>query len=1041
MRAATARGYAKMLRQQGRAPCDSMSLLALALAFPALAPPAFDSARPTSPPDDPPAVVREATLAVEGDRVAALRARWEARRAIDSLDRAARLGLATLARLTYDYPTADRLYHALISPDSTRPDRFAAYARLGLGWGLEDQGWSTKAGIQFTAARRVARATGDRTAEAEALVGMAFPLGRVEGMAVGVALLDTAAMLAGPADFALRSELLRRRAIFLGVAGDPRALAVAAESRELGQRAGLLRQVAQGHRATGKILQWQGHLGPALAAFERAEPLFRRARELTWGAVNSIDRADVLLGLGLLGDVREALDGAIRDGRAARSPYALGTAEVGFGAVAIELSDFTSADEHLRKAIAQYQALGDTSSVMKARTWLVHVAVAKGDYAAGKRAEHDIVAFYRRTGEPPEQYMAHRDLASIAMLERDWNTAAHELAEARALGRQVRLPVWEWALADDEGRLALLRGDLTTAEHTFSRLLRDLEDDPDPHQQLRRYATRIRLADIHARLGQLARAEREAMAAADRLDAWRATVSDERARLLAFQARQTAHFITPPLLDDQQESMLRVIGALASAGRIGPAFELAERRRARELLDRMLQADASQVQRAGLPESSAVSHRVAKAPSVEQMAGTIPDAQTAIVEFAGGVRDGPLTVFVLQRGKVRARVLPPLGQAGGEIARLAGLLNAGAEAGSLDRDLGALLLDPVVAELRPNVTRLVIIPDGPLHRLPFDALRLADGHLAVERFVIALAPSAGVLQELWRRAPPDSGVNGQPVRILALGDPRFERENPSQGAAAQSFGEAFAAAGGLPRLPASADEARLVGRYGDSAVVRLRDSASEAYLKRAPLGEFRVLHFATHAVVDDRSVARTAIALTPEAQEDGFVAPAELAAFSLHADLVVLSACRTAGGVLVAGEGVQGLTAPLLQAGARSVVATRWRIADRVALRMMQPFYDALAAGLAVGDALRAAKLAALRRGALPREWATFTAVGDPLVRIPLRRPRSPWQAWVARLIGTAALLGALIYLAVDYPARMRTRRGAESASFPPSPSPRTHHQ
>jgi hypothetical protein len=125
----------------------------------------------------------------------------------------------------------------------------------------------------------VARAAGDRTAEAEALLGMAFPLGRVEGMAVGVALLETAAMLVGPADFALRSELLRRRAIFLGVAGDPHALAVAAESRELGQRAGLLRQVAQGHRAAGKILQWKGHLGPALAAFERAEPLFRpRAR-------------------------------------------------------------------------------------------------------------------------------------------------------------------------------------------------------------------------------------------------------------------------------------------------------------------------------------------------------------------------------------------------------------------------------------------------------------------------------------------------------------------------------------------------------------------------------------------------------------------------------------------------------------------------------------------------------------------------------------------------------------------------------------------
>jgi CHAT domain-containing protein len=353
------------------------------------------------------------------------------------------------------------------------------------------------------------------------------------------------------------------------------------------------------------------------------------------------------------------------------------------------------------------------------------------------------------------------------------------------------------------------------------------------------------------------------------------------------------------------------------------------------------------------------------------------------------------------------------------------LLNTGEEPGSLDRDLGALLLDSVVADVGPKVTRLVIIPDGPLQSVPFDALRLADGRLAVERFAIATAPSAGVLQELWRRTPSDS-AGKEPVRILALGDPQFDVKNPDPGAAAQAFGGAFAAAGGLPRLPASADEARLVGRYADSVEVRLREDASEAYLKRAPLGKFRVLHFATHAVVDDRSVARTAIALTPGAQEDGFVSPAELAAFALHADLVVLSACRTAGGVMVAGEGVQGLTAPLLQAGARSVVATRWRIADRAAIRMIRPFYDALAAGLPVGDALRAAKLAALRRGAPPREWATFTAVGDPLVRVPLRRPSFPWQPWAAGLSGAGALLGVLIYLVAD--SRSGRRRWRQAA-------------
>ena len=999
-------------------------LLAAALAAPAWALQVPEPLRPAAPGDDPSAVVREATLAVEHDSVAVLRARWEARRAADSLDRAALLGLATLARLTYDYPAAERRYRLLIASDSTRPDRYTAYARLGRAWALEDQGWSTDAGTEFVAARGVARAARDRRAEAEAIIGMAFPLARVQGMSLGQALLDTAATLIVPQDFALRSELLRRRAIFFGVAGDSRALAVAAECRALGQRAGLLRQVAQGHRADGKILQWEGKLGPARSAFERAGSLFRQAHDLTWAAVNNIDHADVLLGLGYVGDVREALEAAIRDGTAARSPYALGTAHVGFGAVAIELGDFATADEHLRNAIAQYEALGDTSSIMKARTWLVHVAVATGDFAAARREEHEILAFYGRTGEPPEQYMSHRDLASIAMLDRDWAAAAREIDSARTIGHELRLPVWEWALADDEGRLALLQGDLATAERRFSGLLRDLGDDSDTRQQLRRYGARIRLADIYARRGELDRAEREAMSAADRLDAWRGGLDDQPMRTLAFQARQTAHFTTPPLLDDQQESMVRVIGALAAGGRLGPAFELAERRRARELLDRMLQARASQVRSVAEGELSAATRRIVEVPSIAQITGAIPDTETAVVEFAGGVRDGPLTAFVMQRGGARARVLPPLGQGAGEIARLTALLNAGAALGSLDRDLGGRLLDPVVAELGRGVRRLVIIPDGPLHRLPFDALRLADGRLVVERFAITIAPSAGVLQELWRRAA--SEPESRPVGILAMGDPRFDAALPAKDAAAQAFTEAFAAAGGLPRLPASAREARLVGRYADSAEVRLGDSASEAFLERAPLDRFRVIHLATHALVDDRSVARTAIALTPGPNDDGFVSPAELAALPLHADLVVLSACRTAAGVLVAGEGIQGLTAPLLQAGARSVVATRWRIGDRAALGIIQPFYDALAAGLPVGDALQAAKLAALRRGAPAREWVTFTAVGDPLVRIPLRPPGATWQPWALGLAGAIVLIGAAAYLRVR---RSATQNGRQVRS------------
>ena len=120
---------------------------------------------------------------------------------------------------------------------------------------------------------------------------------------------------------------------------------------------------------------------------------------------------------------------------------------------------------------------------------------------------------------------------------------------------------------------------------------------------------------------------------------------------------------------------------------------------------------------------------------------------------------------------------------------------------------------------------------------------------------------------------------------------------------------------------------------------------------------------------------------------------------------MVLSGCRTAGGVVVEGEGVQGLTAPLLQAGTRSVVATQWRIADRSTVAFIEDFYRALARRLPVGDALREAKIASIRRGATPREWAAFVAVGDPLVTVGLRTPLPEGRRWT--LVAAAVLLAA----------------------------------
>jgi CHAT domain-containing protein len=307
-----------------------------------------------------------------------------------------------------------------------------------------------------------------------------------------------------------------------------------------------------------------------------------------------------------------------------------------------------------------------------------------------------------------------------------------------------------------------------------------------------------------------------------------------------------------------------------------------------------------------------------------------------------------------------------------------------------------MLLDSAPAGLGNRVTRLIVVPDGPLHRVPWDLLRLADGRYAVEQYSVSVTPSAAILAALWHH-PRAGSTSDQPARLLAFGDPAYASAAPD------STRE-------LPRLEGSGREARLVARYAPEGEVRLREEASATYLKHAALEPYRIIHFATHALVDERSAARTALALAPDSSDNGQVGPGDLAALRLGADLVVLSGCRTAGGVVVEGEGVQGLTAPLIQAGARSVVASQWRIADRGTVPFIQAFYEALAEGRPVGDALREAKLEALRRGVPPREWAAFTTVGDPLVSVALREPGPEVWRWVMLVAALALAAAGFVY-------------------------------
>jgi len=1001
--------------------------------------------------------VRHALRAVEGDSALRVAARWRRALSRDPTDRRAVLGLATVARLTYAYAEADSQYRALLAPeppalgDGAR-DGAATYAALGVAWALDVRGSSADADTAFARARAMAQARGDRAAEAEALIGVSVHRASQHGISAGLALLDTAARLA-PVD--ARDEqagIAVRRALFAAVLRRRSAAAGAAAALRLAEQAGEPRLQALALQARALGLELAARADSAASVLAAVERIERAVRDRAMLGETLLRHGDIARARGDIGAARQYDLAARAEALASSDRSVLAASDLGLGSVALLLDDQVTAADYLRQAAALYDRVRNAAGSALVASAQAELAAAQGNWSVARDLESRVRDFDRSVGDPAE-FDRWRDLITIDIHLDDLAGAERALAGAEALARAAHRGPWDRDLDLDRGRLALAEGRPAAAVAALTRHLQGL----DSTEHTIRYTSRTQLAEAEARQGQLARAELELTAAADELDAWRSTITDHALRPSIFRESASDK-------RDRDAGVATVLAAMAAAGRQASAFALAERWRARELADRLVRlgaleapvAASSSTEMPGprdppdrdrppgsLTSEGDVALRAATERGVaDSVAAALPDSRTAFLEFVTGAGGAPTTLFVIGRPLAApGRAVPPAAlrtyrlasadSLAAPAARMLALLESGRDASEPARALGAAVLDSALRGLGPEVDHLIIAPDGPLRGLPFDALRLADGAPVVARYTVSTAPSGAVIRALWRRPRPAAGDH-RPARLLALAAPDSGPETapPAVAASAPSapsvplppgsgpsgdgvgmppageaevYRNAFDATGGLPPLPGSAREVRLVARYAQASVVRLGADASAAFLLHAPLDGFRVIHLATHALADARTVARTALALSPGGGESGFVTPAQLAGLRLRADLIVLSAARTVGAAAIDGEGAQALTGSLLAAGARSVVATRWRIGDRAAVPLIDAFYAALARGLGVGDALRAAKRDAIARGEPASSWASFTAVGDPLVRVPLRSPR----------VGTTAVLAALVALTV----------------------------
>lgn len=302
------------------------------------------------------------------------------------------------------------------------------------------------------------------------------------------------------------------------------------------------------------------------------------------------------------------------------------------------------------------------------------------------------------------------------------------------------------------------------------------------------------------------------------------------------------------------------------------------------------------------------------------------------------------------------------------------------------------LLLPEAAGALIAKRRLVIVPDGPLYDVPWEALVRSASNAApsylLEEHAISYAPS-GSLLALVR-----AGAAAKRVQepLLAFARPAYDDASAStrggdyarlQYTALRS--DADGRFGDLPGTAVEAEGVRAALNASADSVITGED-ASKAHLLSLNashrLGAYRFVLFATHAVLPNEitGIDQPALVLAHPAR-DGFLTMADVFSLTLQAELVALSACNTGEGTRTPGEGISGMTRAFLYAGTPAISVTLWEVDDQAAPQIMPAFFAGMAAGMAPSDALRAAKLKMLQssdpRFRHPYAWAPMVIFGD----------------------------------------------------------------
>jgi CHAT domain-containing protein len=392
------------------------------------------------------------------------------------------------------------------------------------------------------------------------------------------------------------------------------------------------------------------------------------------------------------------------------------------------------------------------------------------------------------------------------------------------------------------------------------------------------------------------------------------------------------------LFSDLQSVFERAIGLHSRLGQPAQAFDISERSRSRALLDAVSgRVEFDQTAVATL--DAAALQAMLKPDEVVVAFHTLPDRLLAWVLSREGVREVGYPV-ALPRADL-ARLVDAYRDA---------LIRVSPNAPEVGGKIGQLLLAPLGL---PAGKRLVIVPHGPLHYLPFQALRL-DGQYLIERNPISIAPSISIAARLAQRTPTAA------PQLLAFGNPTINPEVADP-------------------LPGAEKEVHELAQRFPGARLFFRDEASkENFASNAPAS--RLVHIAAHAMADTLDPLHSKVLLADKDGKPNYLEAKDVLGMRLdNVAMIALSACESGLGRVENGDEVLGFTRSFLSAGTSTLLASLWPVSDAATEKLMTTLYTDLAKGIEVQDAMRDAQRAVMADPATahPFYWAPFNLIGN----------------------------------------------------------------